>query len=235
MKKGVVGIGDSFMWGEGLYLLSGYKNLPLKKRHSFDMNEMRDSFIQFKNKHRFINKVADYLDTWAITSKSNGGSNLGNIINKFQYEFIDTKKLLYEDIGLIIFQWTFPDRDGESVEEQLQTVKEYTKIWERYHIKYYFISWPEVFQYHPYYQENFLKNHIWITNNEGETVFGFDEWVKHEDSNLHIMNEFRDSGYQDGDIHLNFEGHDIVYKSIIKKLKDDEFTMNHHSNREFSI
>ena len=225
MKKGVVGIGDSFMWGEGLYLLSGYKNLPLKKRHSFDMNEMRDSFIQFKNKHRFINKVADYLDTWAITSKNNGGSNLGNVINKFQHEFIDTKKLLYEDIGLIIFQWTFPDRDDVSVDEQLRVVKNYTKIWESYNIEYYFISWPDVYQYNPYYQQHFLNKHIYITNDEGETVFGFDEWVKDEESNLHIMHEFRKSGYQDGDIHLNLQGNNIVYKSIINQLEKDNFKL----------
>ena len=49
------------------------------------------------------------------------------------------------------------------------------------------------------------------------------------------MNEFRDKGYQDGDIHLNFEGHDIVYKSIIKRIKEDNFKIDGYLSNNFSI
>ena len=36
MSKGVVGIGDSFTWGEGLYFYSGLDELPIKPKHEFD-------------------------------------------------------------------------------------------------------------------------------------------------------------------------------------------------------
>lgn len=226
MKRGVIGLGDSFTWGEGLYLQSNYVDLPLKKTHSFDMSEMRLSFLEFKNRYRFINLVGNYLDTWSLTKEGNGGSNLTSLI--WLNEMIRLRKLRYEDIGLIIFQFSGPERDGDAVTFDIffDELKKNMKIWEDYNIKYYFVSWPELYEHHPIYQEHLIDKHIYIEHPNGEVVFGWDKWTKHEDSTLTIMNEFKDVGMQVGDGHLNINGHQIVANSIINKLIEDNFTKN---------
>ena len=234
MKKGVYGLGDSFMWGEGLYFYSQYENLPFKKTHSFDMDEMRYSFLEFKNRHRYITKVGNYLDTWSLTHENNGGDNVNTI--EYLKSSINEDKLRYEDIGLIIYQFTGPERAGIPIEKQFNILLENIKIWEKYNIEYYFLSWLPTYEFHPLYRKYFLKKHIWIENPYNKEVrFGWYPWTDspmdakdvnpHHTKGLTVHDDFCDKGYQKGDIHLNIKGHDMVANSIIKKLKQDNFTL----------
>jgi len=225
MKRGVVGLGDSFMWGEGLYFYSKYKNLPFKPKHNYDSTEMRTSFLQFKNKHRYITKVGDFLDTWSLTHEANGGDNVTALEERFNDEFIRSGKLLYEDIGLIIYQFTGPERAGIPIEEQFNILLENIKIWEQYNIKYYFLSWLDIYQHHPLYEKYFMDKHIWIIDENDNELFGWDALVNNPNNKLSIHSDFSDLGYQIGDIHLNIKGHTIVSNSIIQRLKKDNFTL----------
>ena len=40
MSKGILGVGCSFTWGEGLYFYSKLKNLPFKENHEFINSEI---------------------------------------------------------------------------------------------------------------------------------------------------------------------------------------------------
>jgi len=64
MSKGVLGLGCSYTWGEGLYYYSDLDDLPFRKKHTYDPKDIRKSMELFKDKHRYLQKVADYLDTW---------------------------------------------------------------------------------------------------------------------------------------------------------------------------
>ena len=223
MKKGVVGIGDSYMWGESLYLYSEYKNLPFKPTHGYNSNDMRVSFLKFKNKHRYITKVGNYLDTWSLTNINNGGDNVG-MLTQFNEDFIDSGKLLYDDIGLIIYQFTGPERCELPIQDQFDILLENVKIWKKHNIPYYFLSWLDIYEYHPLYEKYFMDKHISIINTDGRKMFGWDELVNTENSTLSVESDFSKNGYQVGDIHLNIKGHDVVTNSIIDRLTKDKLT-----------
>tara|TARA_Y100000389_G_C17233812_1_gene399528 strand:+ start:49 stop:732 length:684 start_codon:yes stop_codon:yes gene_type:complete len=223
MKKGIYGFGDSFMWGEGLYFYSEYENLPFKPKHEYDSHDMRMSFLQFKNKHRYITKVADYLDTWSLTQEDNGGTN-GNTLAHFE-DLIKQDKLRYTDIGLIIYQFTGPERDDISVEKQFDILLQHIEIWKKYNIPYYFLCWLDLYQHHPLYEKYFMDKHIWIINNDGKELFSWDELVNTPNSNLSVESDFAKDGYQIGDTHLNIKGHDVVANSIIDRLIKDKHTI----------
>lgn len=223
MKRGIVGLGDSFMWGESLYFYSGYADLPFKPNHSYNSNEMRESFLQFKNKHRYITKVGNYLDTWSLTSKFNGSNNITALNEHFKDEFINNGKLLYDDIGLIIYQFTGPERINVPIEKQFEIILENVDIWKSHGIQYYFLSWLDIYKHHPMYEKYFMDKHIWIDTPDGDSIFGWYELTDNDTSDLTVHYDFSPNGYQNGDIHLNIKGHDMVANSIINRLKNDNF------------
>ena len=49
MSKGILGIGDSFMWGEGLYYYSKLPNLPFNEEHKFDFDSITEGYVGYKN------------------------------------------------------------------------------------------------------------------------------------------------------------------------------------------
>ena len=226
MKRGVVGIGDSYTWGEGLYLLSGYRDLPLKKRHSFDMNEMRDSFIQFKNKHRFINKVADYLDTWCWVNRGNGGTNM-TIEDYATRDLLTQDEFKLSDFKLAIFQFTHFGRDeygGRGVEEQIETVNKLLTEYENNGIKVITFCWDEEIPSRDSYRKLFKDRHIDISIN-GITKPGFDYFIWDNNYNITVASDFRPKNLQTNDLHFNKKGHRIIADLILKKLEQDNFTL----------
>ena len=66
MSKGVLGIGCSYTWGEGLYFYSNLKELPFSENHYFNHRIVTRNEA-FKDKHKFISLIADY-NTWWFTN-----------------------------------------------------------------------------------------------------------------------------------------------------------------------
>ena len=98
--KGILFVGDSFTWGEGLHYFSNTSNIVFHKKHNFDIKELTKSHIAFKNKNRFSRLVADNFNTWEISSAVNGGS-IDTCIN----EIYDNENIL-DDIDCLVFQIT---------------------------------------------------------------------------------------------------------------------------------
>jgi hypothetical protein len=237
--KGVLGIGCSFTWGEGLYFYSNLPDLPvLKEYHRFDYT-LTEDHIKFKDENRFLRIVANEYKMWDIANSGNGGSNVRNIkdcINSFLQK---SNKLKISDFGLIIYQFTSPDRDyinqhyGKKgwltrdimpIEQQIKFVnKEITK-WESYGVKVITLSWYEEFPNHPLYKKYFKNRHVDIEI-DGDTKNSFEYFLYKDEYNITIASDFVSQGLQKNDIHFNLKGHKCIAESIIKKLKKDNWQL----------
>jgi hypothetical protein len=73
--KGMMFLGCSFTWGQGLYY---YSNMPTLKEplpDHFDPKLVTEAHLQYKNRIRYPRLVADHFDTWELVHPFNGGSN----------------------------------------------------------------------------------------------------------------------------------------------------------------
>jgi len=240
VTKGVLGIGCSFMWGEGLYYYTNLNNTPkLKPMHGFDGTDMlSESHIKFKDKHRFLQLVSDNYEMWNISNTGNGGSNVRNIQDYIDSYLTKSTPIRLSDFDLIVYQFTSPDRDfinqkkteegwvtGDPmpIEEQIEFVNSEITKWESIGIKVITFSWYPEFPNHPLYQKYFKDRHVNIEI-DGEIQNSFEHFLKNNKYGITISSDFSSIGMQVNDIHFNLKGHRCIANSIIKKLNDDNWT-----------
>lgn len=240
VTKGVLGIGCSFTWGEGLYFYSNLANTPpLKEKHEFDGTQvLTESHIQFKNKNRFLRIVADNYGMWDISNIGNGGSNVRNIKDYVEGVLINSNGINITDFGLVIYQFTSPDRDfinqyrtkegwlkGDPmpIEDQIEFVNTAITDWESKGVKVVTLSWYDEFPNHPLYQKYFKNRHVNIEV-DGDTHTSFEYFLHKDKYNVTISSDFKEKGFQKNDIHFNPNGHRCIADSIIKKLKNDNWS-----------
>ena len=66
--NGIVFLGCSFTWGQGLYFYSGLDTLKLPdNEYMFNQNEVTHAHIMYKNKFRFARLVADEFKTFELS------------------------------------------------------------------------------------------------------------------------------------------------------------------------
>jgi hypothetical protein len=238
--KGVLGIGCSFTWGEGLYFYSNLPDLPaLKEYHRFDYT-LTEDHIKFKDENRFLRIVANEYKMWDIANSGNGGSNVRNIEDYVNGYLQETVNLPISKMGLIIYQFTSQYRDyvnkirtkegwltGDvmSIEQQIEFVNNEITKWESEGVKVVTLSWYEEFPNHPLYQKYFKDRHVDIEI-DGDTKNSFEYFLHRDEYNVTIASDFVSQGLQKNDIHLNLKGHKCVAESIIKKLKKDNWQPN---------
>ncbi len=239
VTKGVLGIGCSFMWGEGLYFYSNLANTPpLKEHHAFDGTQiLTESHIRFKNKNRFLRIVADEYGLWDNSNVGNGGTNVRNIKDYVNEFLINPNGIAVTDFDLIIYQFTSPDRDfinqtrtkegwltGDPmpIEEQIEFVNTEITKWELMGVKVVTLSWYEEFPNHPLYQQYFKDRHVDIEV-DGDIKNSFEYFLHKDKYNITISSDFASKGFQKNDIHFNPKGHRCIANSIIKKLKNDNW------------
>ena len=239
ITKGVLGIGCSFMWGEGLYFYSNLANTPpLKEYHNFDGTHMlSNSHIKFKDKNRFLRIVADEFGMWDTSNVGNGGSNVRNIKDYVNDFLISDSKTNLSDYGLIIYQFTSHERDfinerrdefgwltGDimPIEDQIEFVNNAITQWESNGIKVVTLSWFDEFPSHPLYKQYFKDRHVNIEV-DGETQSSFEYFLHNHKYNITISSDFEPLGLQKNDLHFNLKGHKCIANSIIKKLKKDNW------------
>jgi hypothetical protein len=238
--KGVLGIGCSFTWGEGLYFYSNLPDLPaLKEYHRFDYT-LTEDHIKFKDENRFLRIVANEYKMWDIANSGNGGSNVRNIEDYVNGYLQETVNLPITKMGLIIYQFTSQYRDyvnkirtkegwltGDvmSIEQQIEFVNNEITKWESEGVKVVTLSWYEEFPNHPLYQKYFKDRHVDIEI-DGDTKNSFEYFLHRDEYNVTIASDFVSQGLQKNDIHLNLKGHKCVAESIIKKLKKDNWQPN---------
>lgn len=237
--KGVLGIGCSFTWGEGLYYYSNLANTPpLTETHKFPGTHLlSEAHIKFKDKHRFLQLVSDEYNTWNISNVGNGGTNVRNIQDYVDGYLTKSNPLELTDFGLIIYQFTSHDRDfinpytdengwmhGDimPIENQIEFANKTMTYWESLGIKVVTISWFEEFPNHPLYKEYFKDRHVDIEV-DGEIKNSFEYFLHNHKYKITIASDFEPLGLQKNDIHFNLKGHRCVADSIIKKLKKDNW------------
>lgn len=241
ITKGILGIGCSFMWGEGLYFYNNLlKNYPkLKKSHSFDGTDvLSESHIQFKNKNRFLQLVSDKYGMWNISNIGNGGSNVRNIQDYIDGYLTKSTPVGLTDFDLVIYQFTSPDRDFVNktfteegwvtgdvmpIEEQIEFINDEITKWESVGIKVVTLSWYPEFPNHPLYQKYFKDRHVDIEV-DGEIQNSFEYFLKNDKYNITIKSDFSSIGMQINDMHFNLKGHQCIANSIIKKLEIDDWS-----------
>lgn len=79
VRKGIIFVGCSFTWGQGLYY---YSNLPTLKEpppDCYNSNLLTPAHIKFMESVRFPRIVADHFNSFEFVYPGNGGSNEGAI------------------------------------------------------------------------------------------------------------------------------------------------------------
>ena len=226
MSKGVLGLGCSYTWGEGLYYYSDIedsKNL-LSEYHMFEQSKIRKPHILYKNKHSFTNLVSQNFNTWSHIGAGNGGDNVftfkQRITTLFQKDVFDIS-----DFGLIIIQITDPTRNlNYSPAEQLEYIDHYCNHWESMGVKCVTLSWFGEIPSLDEYKNAFKHRHVPLVY-RGETYDCFDPILRLDDTDITIASDFNKKGLQKNDLHFNLKGHRLIADLIIKKLEEDNFTL----------
>ena len=241
MSKGILGIGDSFMWGESLYFYSDLPNLPFSKEHYFNFDTMTEGFVGYKNKYRFIQLIADYYDTWCTVKSLNGSTNEYNLefLNTFNYTDVVEPdgthhfnfKLDINEYKLVIFLFTSHLRSRDNSElyisDMLRAADKVFNIFEGKGIKVCTLCWmPEFFNNSTYRQLYVNKNrHTPLIYND-EIFNWYEDLCQDTGHNLTIKSDFVKKGYQINDVHFNKQGNKMMAESIIKKLNRERFNIN---------
>lgn len=224
MSKGILGVGCSYTWGEGLYFYSDLDNLPFKENHEFINSEVTQSMRSYKNKYRYLNLLSNELDTWYHTGAQNGGSQW--MSNQYLEGGLFDNGYVYSDFNLLIYQFTHHERNFDkykSLDDQIIQTDKILKKFEDKNIKVITFCWDfEIPMFSDSYKSLFKHRHMDITY-QGETNPYFHFLTHNDDYNLSIRSDFYKNGYQKNDEHWNKKGHRVIADLIVDKLKKDNF------------
>lgn len=230
MSKGVLGLGCSYTWGEGLYFYSKLDNLPFTEYHTFDFQTTRKSFQLFNDRNNYLHHVSEYLDTWFWNKKENGGNAWG-MYSYATEELTDPnhENFALNDFGLVIVQMTHHDRIDTTHSQTLTTKNQVILLnnmcvmFEQSGIPVYSIVWDGTISDTKEYKSLFKHRHINIEY-DGNSYESFD-YITLPDTGLTIHDDFHTQGVQKNDVHLNLKGHKVIADSIINRLKKDNFDL----------
>lgn len=226
MSKGVLGLGCSYTWGEGLYFYSDLDNLPFSENHVFDYNKVTPAMMLYKNKHRFIDLISNHYNTWCWVEPGNGGANM-QFCDYIETDFKNRDKFNYNDFSLLVFQFTQVSRDlknGIDIYTQIKTVNDICKEFENNGVKVVSFCWDEEIPSSTLYKKLFKNRHIDISI-DGTTKPSFDYFIWNDEYNITVASDFKGKNLQKNDLHFNKKGHRLIADLIIKKLKEDNFTL----------
>ena len=247
-KKGILGFGCSFSWGEGLYYYSELPNLPFKEYHEFNFEDMTPEMIEFKNKHRYLNLGATELDiTYEyVFDHSNGGSTIGAFAaHNFEImrkDYSKIKYIIWQTSG-ITREWScypvvfnlqaefhhFKSPDDywwyfeEEINRQLLFMKKRINEFEEAGCKVIIFNWNKEYTENEYYKKHFSKYHLPLEF-DGRTYDSFDAVIDEEKlgDKYTISGDFAHKNLQKNDTHFNLKGQRVLANNIIKRIKQLE-------------
>ena len=239
MSKGILGIGDSFMWGEGLYYYSELPNLPFNEKHKFDYDSITEGYVGYKNKHRFIQLVANHYNTWCTTKDMNGSTNEYNLefLNLFNYtDIVEPNgkhhfsfRLNINEYKLVIFLFTSHLRDNSihNISDMLKAADKTFNRFEEKGITVCTLCWMPEFFNNDTYNELYVKKNRHTEIEHKKKVYNWYEDLCEDDSNkLTIKSDFSKDGLQTNDTHFNQRGNLMIADSIIRKLNQNNFKIS---------
>lgn len=237
--KKIFFLGDSFTWGQGLYLDNWIINKPEIFEHFYTQMDTgviekvlqyneQQSFITkediiYKDKFSFTNLVADRLNRKSYKKTDNGGSNLSN------YEYISgLPNLKNINESIIIFQFTTAGR-----EEFISITDEEYMKYHSYHVD---TAVRDLFRDRLYNVFQKIDNKLkYLEDNYGITYMYLDWYGDFVEFNKEKFVKFGSSYYFDPmilhysikikykdrlfiDNHLNRDGNMIIADSIIEHI-----------------
>ena len=249
-KKYIAFIGDSFTWGQGLYLPSWVERKPeVLRTLSIGVQWLEhqkfvdETDLKIKDELSFTSIVANELDRICVKKIDNGGDNLTNlnIIKAIDRLNVDGKQVdfSFKDTDVIlIFQLTHFGRNQifeYMMESEKDSILEYNMVDSTEAINKYFKD--KVRQYFDYINttlENITKEYgieYWYLDWDGEYwEFRPDKFIdikvgknkgKYFSPLTHTMAiEVNFEGRVIRDGHLNEEGNMVIAKSILEWLRD---------------
>jgi hypothetical protein len=114
--KGILFVGDSFTWGQGLQYYSSLPNIKIND-NSFNYLSLTESHIAYIKKNRFPRLVADHFNTFELVKNENGGGMesifkfLDNLETFKNSNIALVKPYSYNDFDYVVFQCTEIFRD----------------------------------------------------------------------------------------------------------------------------
>lgn len=204
-------LGDSFTWGQGLYFEELLKN---GNGLNLDFNPENISYTEdiYRKKFHFPNLVSKHFNKSYSCIWGNGGSNYNiiSILENLENQFYSG---VVSSIEYFVIQFTCPSRGDinpisfyEQINKVDSIVKSYDKMW-------YGISWrPELGEI---IEEKYNNNLVPITYNN-VTYNNFEDVLNNDIDNLTL-----NSKYGIDDFHFSKEGHDLIAKSIIRKIENN--------------
>ena len=104
--KGIIFVGCSFTWGQGLYFYSDLIDVPKMGDVDFHQHLLKDSHCKFKDTLRFPRLVANHFNTFEVVKKQNGGNDESSIefVNSLFNGSNEIYKFNYDDFDYLIFQ-----------------------------------------------------------------------------------------------------------------------------------
>lgn len=239
-NKFIIFIGDSYTWGQGLYLPNWAEERPETFQHFYETTKGWDTHLSWvqqepffriednklKNNLSFTNLVSERLNRTCYKAKHNGGSNSNNL---FYLSKFNSDNFPYNDV-IIIFQFTSVGReDLELNDEEVASLISnnitmegvfkdkfellFNKIDSKLRHLETELGWK-------YYYMDWLGD-FYDFNPEKFIRFG-EMSVKCIDTltqNYHIKIDYKDRKFYD--YHLSREGNILVADSIVKHLQKD--------------
>jgi hypothetical protein len=102
MNKGIIFLGDSYTWGQGLNFYGKFEetHFPTKEDGEFYLNKLSEREIEFIKEHRFSNIVSKHLNKKTIQRELNGGGHYDMIefLNSIHIHGYDTLVVQFTDV-----------------------------------------------------------------------------------------------------------------------------------------
>jgi len=250
MRKGILCLGCSFTWGEGLYYYSGLEGLTMSEEHNFPkyQSQHRSVYDSYREMVRWPRLVSNHFNTWEWTGvgTTNGGTNI-QLYSDIIQKKLNVGDIKYSDFDYFVWQFTDVIRDCPYHDEimtqflddndfmdilELETRRfllfadRKIKEWESRGVKVITIVWQQDIVLHPLYDKLFSKRHANIEY-QGIEYKSFSELFVSDSKTLNspaitIRDDFYEKGFQKNDSHPNLLGHQILANSIIKKINNYE-------------
>lgn len=122
ITKGILFIGCSFTWGQGLYYYSNLESISEPSPNTFEIGKLTEGQLRYMYSKRFARLVANHFNTFELVINSNGGGDTSNC--EYWSSKIGKDILFpFSDYSNVVFQLSQPHRNSTIFEYEGKTYK----------------------------------------------------------------------------------------------------------------
>ena len=109
--KGIIFLGCSFTWGQGLYFYSDLPDLIYPPNETtYERHHLTDAHLRYKDTIRYPRLVANHFNTFEMVKNVNGGSE-DETFDFFDRIFENEKRFYYDDFEYMVIQLSYVYRN----------------------------------------------------------------------------------------------------------------------------